>query len=147
MRALGMQFPEISGKSREIRPHDYGMANALAKKVRRESPSDTIDYVAAEYGLTYGEAKGAVYGTASRATIDKALKRGGWALAVELITDLLGEPLEHFIERQAMEARRERIEWEARERAAKARAAALAELGFGGRRNADPNRTGGPDHA
>lgn len=123
------EIPETNCRSREKRPADYGMANALARKVRREKPVATVDWVAAEYRLTNGEARGVVYGTASRATIDKVLKHGGWALAVELFADLLGQPLEHFIQEQAERARHERKHWEAVERAAEARLAHLSELG------------------
>jgi hypothetical protein len=121
------ELRETNCTGREKRPHDYGMANAIARKVRRDWPAGTIDATAAEYRLTNGEARGVVYGTASRATIDKVLKRGGWALAVELVADVLGQPLEHFIEEQAKRARHERTKWEAEERAAKARLARLAE--------------------
>lgn len=104
---------EIRGRLRENRPADYGMANAAARKVRREHPTNTVDAVAGLYGLTQGEAKGVVYGTASRSTLDKMLKRGGWSLVVELAADLLGQPLEQFIEQQAREARREQAVREA----------------------------------
>lgn len=116
MEAITVQNREIGGRKREIRPHDYGMANAAARKVRRDWPSNTIEATAGAFGLTYGEAKGVVYGTASRTTLDKMLKQGGWGLVVELAADLLGQPLEQFIEQQAREAAHERARWEAKER-------------------------------
>jgi hypothetical protein len=122
------QLREENCSRREKRPHDYGMANSVARKLRREHPSGTIDAAAALFGLTNGEARGAVYGTASRATLDKILKRGGWALAVELLADLLGQPLEHFIADQAERARHERKRWEEEERAAQVRLADLSDL-------------------
>lgn len=112
-----MQNREVRGQFRESRPRDYGMANAAARKVRRDDPTNTIDATAHRYGLTTGEAKGVVYGTASRTTLDKMLKRGGWALVVELAADLLGQPLEAYIAQQAQEAANERARWEAKERA------------------------------
>jgi hypothetical protein len=115
MGTTEMQIREIRGESREKRPRDYGMENALAGKVRRQYPTGTIEAVAADYGLTHGEAKGCVYGSASRATMNKVLKRGGWPLVVELMADLLGEPLENYIEKQAERAADERRTWEAEE--------------------------------
>lgn len=111
------------------------MANALARRVRKLHPTGTVDATAAEFRLTNGEARGVVYGSASRATIDKVLKRGGWGLAVELLADVLGEPLEQFIEHQARKARDERQKWEAEERSAQARLVALSDFRSDGRGN------------
>lgn len=135
-----IKIPEELGRFRERRPSDYGLENALARKIRREYPSKPVEAFASDYGLTLGEAKGALYGTASRATINKIIKSGGWALTIELIADVIGQPLEHFIEEQAAKARHERIEWEARERAHQTRLQTLADLGFTDRLGSQPPR-------
>lgn len=128
MQGLALENREKSSGSHEKRPGDFGLRNAFARKVRREHPSSTIDATAAEYGLTYHEAKGAVYGEASRGTIDKAIKAGGWALALELFAEVIGHPLETYIKEQADRARRERIDWEQREADHQTRLVALADL-------------------
>ncbi len=103
-------------KFRDRRPADYGLANSAARKVRRDFPTHTIDQVAAKYRLTVGEARGVVNATASRTTLDKMLKRGGWSLAVELMTDLLGVSLDEFLEEERGRLDRERQSFEARHR-------------------------------
>lgn len=123
-----IKISEFRGQIREKRPADYGIENALARRQRRLYPTNTIDLTAAEFRITTGQAKGAVYGTASRTTINAILKRGGWALTVELMADVLGQPLEDFIQRQAERARHERERWEEEERAHAARLSDLADL-------------------
>lgn len=112
-----MRNSDNLGRFQHSRPADYGMANAAARKVRRDHPSKPVEAVMSLYGLTEGEARGVVYETASRTTLDKFMKAGGWALVVELAADLLGQPLESYIEQQAREAADEKAKWEARERA------------------------------
>jgi hypothetical protein len=106
------------GQFREIRPSDFGMENSLAGIVRRRWPSATADNVAAEWNLTEGEAKGVVYATASRTTLNKILKhrRGGLSLWLEIIADVTGERLDSYLTREAERARHERATWEAEER-------------------------------
>lgn len=122
---------EVRGRFRESRPPEYGLANALARKIRAEYPIKPIDCVMAEYGLTEGQARGAVYGTASRSTIDAFLKEGGWPLAVELMADLLCEPLSAFIDNIAREAADAEARSAARARAEKARLDTVARHGLG----------------
>lgn len=90
---------------------DRGLGNAVAKKLRRDAPVKPVEAAMAEYGLSEGEARRAVYAGASRNTIDKIILKGGWAVALELIEDLLGEPLDDFIsrERGRLNAEQERM--------------------------------------
>jgi len=85
---------------------------ALAAKARRDHPANTVDLVSAEYDLTNGEARGLVAGIASRGTINKSLRRGGYRLALELWADLLGMSLDQWVEVEAGRLNREREELE-----------------------------------
>jgi hypothetical protein len=118
MSGAMMRNRDNLGQFREIRPHDYGMENALAGIVRRRWPSATTDNVAAEWGLTEGEAKGVTYATVSRTTLNKILKhhRGGLGLWLEIIAEVTGERLDSYLTREAERARHERATWEAEER-------------------------------
>jgi hypothetical protein len=117
MTGLALKNRDNLGQFREIRPNDFGMENALAGIVRRRWPSATTDNVSAEWGLSAGEAKGVVYATASRTTLNKIMKhrRGGMGLWLEIIAEVTGERLDSYIQRQAEEAVRERTRWEAEE--------------------------------
>lgn len=103
-------------KSRDKRPADYGLENVLARKVRRESPANTIDYTAAKFDLTTGRARGVVNGTASLTTLNAAIKKGGWPLVAELVGELLGESLEQWIEKEARRKRHESEQYDRLER-------------------------------
>lgn len=118
MTGLAVQISEHRGRNRENRPNDFGMENSLAGIVRRRWPSATIENVAAEWSLTEGQAKGVVYGTASRSTLNKILKhrRGGFGLWLEIIAEVTGERLDGYLTREAERARHERTNWEAEER-------------------------------
>ena len=110
---------------------EFGMEKGLAAIARRRWPSNPIDHIAREWGLTEGQARGVLYAQASRSTLNRILKhkRGGLKLWLAIIAEVTGERLENFIEQQANEARREREKWEAEERIQKARLARLSELG------------------
>lgn len=118
MRAVAVKNSEERGRFTESRPHDYGMENALAKILRRRWPMNTVENTQAEYDLTEGEARGAVYATASRTTLNKILKsrRGGLGLWLEIIAEVTGETLDGFLTHQAKEAADERRRAEERER-------------------------------
>lgn len=120
---------------RAKREKDYGLENALAKYVRNRWPDKTPVYVAHHFGLSDSEAVKIVYGTASKNLLNKLLhhKHGGFALFVLLAAEVTGVTLEEHIHQQAEEARRERTQWEARERHLAALSARVSEhRSFGG---------------
>lgn len=100
------------------RNSDFGIENALAKIARRRWPTNSLDHIASEWGLTTGEARGVLYASASRSTLNKIMKhrRGGLGLWLEVVAEVTGERLDTYITRQAEEARRERAAAEDRER-------------------------------
>lgn len=101
---------DLCSRGENRRPADFGIENCLARKVRRENPSGTINATAAEYDLTNGEARGIVYARTGLRTINKIIKKGGWALWLELGETLLGEPLDRHIirERERLHAEQQR---------------------------------------
>lgn len=124
------------------RNSEFGMENGLAAIVRRRWPLNPVDQIAREWGLSDGQARGVLYATASRSTLNKILKhkRGGLSLWLEIIAEVTGERLETYIEKQAERARDERRRWEAEERAATARLARLAECREFSRRGSNAPR-------
>lgn len=119
----------ISEDFRAKRETDYGLENALAKWVRNKWPEKTPIHVAHYFGLSESKALKVVYGTASKALLNEILhhKRGGFALFVALLAEVTGTTLEDHIHQQAEEARRERAQWEAREKHLEALRARAAE--------------------
>lgn len=109
---------EIPSKSFAQSSLSVGTKNAWARYVRRRWRASTLAMIQAEWDLTEGEARGVLYAQASQSTIDKILRheRGGFGLGLEILAHVTGETLEQFIERQALEARHEQSQHEARER-------------------------------
>jgi hypothetical protein len=97
------------------RSSEFGMENALAAICRRRWPSNPIDHIAREWGLTEGQARGVLYAQASRTTLNAVLRhrRGGLRLWLDIIAEVTGEKLEQYIINQAEEARREQAKYEA----------------------------------
>jgi hypothetical protein len=64
------------------------------------------------------EAKHLLKGDASEPMWERILKHpnGGWAVAIPIMGSVVGQSLEDYIKKQAEAARREQLEWEARER-------------------------------
>jgi hypothetical protein len=126
---------EIREFSRAKRENDFGLENALAGYARRRWPEKTIGYVQHEWGLSESEASKVVYANASKNTLKKLLhhKRGGFGLFLELLCDATNTKLGEYIEKQAEEASRERIQWEAEERRLAALAARIPEPRRAGR--------------
>lgn len=89
---------------------DFGLENALAAHVRRRWPTNTLDNIAREWGLTVGEARGVLYAQASRPTLNKIIRhrRGGWKLWVELIGAVTGVSFDQFLEQERARLRHER---------------------------------------
>lgn len=109
---------EVSPKSVARSSVDGRTKAAWSSYVRKRWPENAVSKTQTTWDLTEGEAKGLVYGQGSQSTIDKVLEhpRGGFAVGLEILTMVTAIKLEDFISQQAEEARRERIQWEARER-------------------------------
>lgn len=75
------------------------------------------------------EAKDLLKGNASETVWEKIVKHpnGGWAVVIPVLGCVIGQSLEDYIEQQAEEARRERAEWDARERHLEALSARISQ--------------------
>ena len=73
--------------------------NALAQIVRRRWPSNTVENVAAEWGLTKGRAANVVYAHASMAILNLivAHKRGGWPVVIAVFQQVIRTSLQAWV--------------------------------------------------
>jgi hypothetical protein len=105
----------MSGEALKIsddfcRNPDFGIEQALARHVRNRWPSNTLDHIGREWGLSTGEARGVLYAQASRRTLNKIIRhrRGGWKLWIELIGAVTGVSFDQFLETERTRLRHER---------------------------------------
>ena len=89
----------MQNSEKNFRISEFGIENALARIVRRRWPINTIENTAAEWGLSFGRAKGVVYAQASRCAINQIIhhKRGGLRLMIEVVLIMTGETLRGLI--------------------------------------------------
>lgn len=106
MRAVGLK---ISNENCRNPDTGFGIENALAAHVRNRWPTNTLDQIAREWGLTTGEARGVLYAQASRRTLNKIIRhrRGGWKLWIELLGSVTGVTFDQFIEQERLRIRHE----------------------------------------
>jgi len=96
---MGQAMTEIREESFMVSAKaDHGFEHVLASYVRRRDMS--IKDIQREWNLTDGEARGVLYEQASRATLRKIVKAGGWDIGLALLTGVIGHDLTHHIERR-----------------------------------------------
>lgn len=112
----------------------HGFEDVLSSYVRRRAMS--IKDIQREWNLTDGEARGVLYGQASRATLRKIVKAGGWEIGLALLTGVIGHDLQTHVtqtkrmrdaERRKEEERDQRLVEMARD------LRSVADLAVGGR--------------
>ena len=72
--------------------------DALARYCEARWPVGRRKAVEREWRLSPDEARGVIEATASAATIDKVWKAGGWAVALPVLSSVIGESLEDFMQ-------------------------------------------------
>ena len=72
--------------------------DALANYCTGRWPVGRRKAVEREWGLSPDEARGVIEATASAATIDKVWKAGGWAVALPVLSSVIGCSLENFMQ-------------------------------------------------
>ena len=72
--------------------------DALARYCEARWPIGRRKAVEREWRLSPDEARGVIEATASAATIDKVWKAGGWAVALPVLSSVIGESLEDFMQ-------------------------------------------------
>jgi hypothetical protein len=86
----GASFPMSFRQSRD----------ALANYCEARWPVGRRKAVEREWGLSPDEARGVIEATASAATIDKVWKAGGWAVALPVLSSVIGCSLETHINQE-----------------------------------------------
>ena len=86
----GASFPISIRQSRD----------ALANYCEARWPVGRRKAVEREWGLSPDEARGVIEATASAATIDKVWKAGGWAVALPVLSSVIGCSLETHIQQE-----------------------------------------------
>ena len=94
MTEVGATIRKESARFRETQ-----IENALAQIVRRRWPSNTVENVAAEWGLTKGRAANVVYAHASMASLNLivAHKRGGWPVVIAIFQQVIKTSLQAWV--------------------------------------------------
>ena len=98
----------MTGTTMEIFGHDGARfpislrqsRDALANDCTGRWPVGRRKAVEREWRLSPDEARGVIEATASAATIDKVWKAGGWAVALPVLSSVIGESVEDFLTTQ-----------------------------------------------
>jgi hypothetical protein len=85
------------GASFPILPLLRQSRDALARYCEARWPVGRRKAVEREWNLSPDEARGVIEATASAATIDKVWKAGGWAVALPVLSSVIGESVEDFL--------------------------------------------------
>ena len=98
MTDASVTIRENPGRFREIPL----IENALAKIVRRRWPSNTVENVAAEWGLTHGRARNVVYAHTSMASLNLIVrhKRGGWPIIIAIFETVIKTSLRDYVSQE-----------------------------------------------
>ncbi|MCA3754185.1 MAG: hypothetical protein ACK5YD_00335 [Phenylobacterium sp.] len=73
---------------------------ALAQYCEARWPVGRRKAVEREWRLSPDEARGVIEATASAATIDKVFRAGGWSVALPILSEVIGESLDVFLQRE-----------------------------------------------
>jgi len=80
---------------------DKSFRDSIADHLKRRWPTNTAKSVAKEYGLTLDRARDVLAGRGSLTTIEAIIKRGGFAVALPLLEEVIGKTLaQHLRELQ-----------------------------------------------
>ena len=74
--------------------------DALARYCEARWPVGRRKAIEREWGLSPDEARGVIEATASAATVDKVWKAGGWAVALPVLSAVIGCSLETHIKQE-----------------------------------------------
>jgi len=97
MTVTSMEILGRDGANSPILPLLRQSRDALARYCEARWPVGRRKAVEREWGLSPDEARGVIEATASAATIDKVWKAGGWAVALPVLSSVIGESVEDFL--------------------------------------------------
>lgn len=75
---------------------DKGLREAVADYLRDLYPSGTAKHAAKRFNLSLAQARHAVAGEASIATLERIIKTGGWSVALAILADVIGSSIAHY---------------------------------------------------
>ena len=101
---------------------DRATRDSVATFCRAEWPTNTAKHAAREWDLSLDEARGAVAGRASQATIDKIFKHpnGGWRVVLPVLGAVIGHGVDAFFRQQMLQAAKAAAHAQEHERLAQA---------------------------
>lgn len=97
MTVTHMEILGRDGANFPILPLLRQTRDALARYCEARWPIGRRKAVEREWNLSPDEARGVIEATASAATIDKVWKAGGWAVALPVLSSVIGESVEDFL--------------------------------------------------
>ena len=97
MTVTSMEILGRDGGNSPILPLLRQSRDALARYCEARWPVGRRKAVERAWGLSPDEARGVIEATASAATIDKVWKAGGWAVALPVLSSVIGCSVEDFI--------------------------------------------------
>ncbi len=97
MTVTHMEILGRDGANLPILPLLRQSRDALARYCEARWPVGRRKAVEREWNLSPDEARGVIEATASAATIDKVWKAGGWAVALPVLSSVIGESVEDFL--------------------------------------------------
>ena len=98
MTVTHMEILGRDGANLPILPLLRQSRDALARYCEARWPVGRRKAVERAWGLSPDEARGVIEATASAATIDKVWKAGGWAVALPVLSSVIGCSVEDFLQ-------------------------------------------------
>ena len=98
MTVTSMEILGRDGANLPILPLLRQSRDALARYCEARWPVGRRKAVERAWGLSPDEARGVIEATASAATIDKVWKAGGWAVALPVLSSVIGCSVEDFLQ-------------------------------------------------
>ena len=98
MTVTSMEILGRDGGNSPILPLLRQSRDALARYCEARWPVGRRKAVERAWGLSPDEARGVIEATASAATIDKVWKAGGWAVALPVLSSVIGCSVEDFLQ-------------------------------------------------
>lgn len=97
MSEVLVEIPHIKWPKQRGLNLDRGFRDVVADYLRRRWPTSTAKMTAREFDLTLERAREAVAGRVSLTTLEMIFKRGGFAVALPIVAEVIGQSIAHYI--------------------------------------------------
>lgn len=91
-----MEIPSNKRQSQRTLELDKGFRDVLADYLTRRWPTGTAKHAAREFDLSLARSREAVAGRVSLTTLERIFKRGGFAVALPIVADVIGHSLARY---------------------------------------------------